>query len=38
MQASMLFLPHGPRVPVVGEEIPVRVRHTISRFDRVVVS
>jgi alanine racemase len=38
MQASMLFLPHGPRVPAVGEEIPVRVRHTISRFDRVVVS
>ena len=30
MQASMLFLPHGPRVPVVGEEIDVRVRHTID--------
>ncbi len=38
MQASMLFLPHGPRVPVVGEEIAVRVRHTIARFDRVAVS
>src|SRR3954452_11629017 len=38
MQASMLFLPDGPRVPTVGEEIPVRVRHTIARFDRVVVS
>ena len=38
MQASMLFLPHGPRVPVIGEEIGVRVRHTIARFDRVVVS
>ena len=38
MQASMLFLPHGPKVPVVGEEIGVRVRHTITRFDRVVVS
>jgi len=38
MQASMLFLPQGPRVPVVGEEIGVRVRHTITRFDRVVVS
>jgi alanine racemase len=38
MQASMLFLPHGPRVPTVGDEIPVRVRHTITRFDRVVVS
>jgi hypothetical protein len=38
MQASMLFLPHGPRVPAVGEEVAVRVRHTITRFDRVVVS
>ena len=38
MQASMLFLPHGPLVPAVGDEIPVRVRHTITRFDRVVVS
>ncbi len=38
MQASMLFLPDGPRVPAVGDEIPVRVRHTIARFDRVVVS
>ena len=38
MQASMLFLPHGPRVPAVGDEVDVRVRHTITRFDRVVVS
>jgi alanine racemase len=38
MQASMLFLPHGPRVPTVGEEVGVRVRHTITRFDHVVVS
>ena len=38
MQASMLFLPHGPRVPAVGEEIDVRVRMTTTRFDRVVVS
>ncbi len=38
MQASMLFLPHGPRVPAVGEEIDVRVRHTITSFDRIVVS
>ncbi len=38
MQASMLFLPQGPRVPVVGEEVEVRVRHTISTFDRVHVS
>ncbi len=38
MQASMLFLPHGPRVPAVGEEIDVRVRMTTTLFDRVVVS
>ena len=38
MQVSMLFLPHGPRVPVVGEEISVRVRHTATSFDRVSVS
>ncbi len=38
MQASMLFLPHGPRVPAVGEEIGVRVRHTITTFDRIVVT
>jgi alanine racemase len=38
MQASMLFLPHGPRVPAVGEEIAVRVRFTATAFDRVEVS
>ena len=38
MQASMLFLPHGPRVPAVGEEIAVRVRHTATTFDRVDIS
>jgi alanine racemase len=37
MQASLLFLPHGPRVPAVGEEIDVRVRHTATVFDRVVI-
>jgi alanine racemase len=37
MQASMLFLPRGPRVPTVGEEVSVRVRHTTARFDHVVV-
>jgi alanine racemase len=37
MQASMLFLPHGPRVPEVGEEIDVRVRYTATTFDRVVI-
>ena len=38
MQASMLFLPHGPRVPAVGDEISVRVRYTTTDFDRVVIS
>ena len=38
MQASMLFLPHGPRVPAVGEEIAVRVRYTTTDFDHVVIT
>ena len=38
MQASMLFLPHGARVPDVGDPIDVRVRYTATTFDRVVVS
>lgn len=38
MQASMLFLPSGPAVPEVGDEIEVRVRFTTTSFDRVVVS
>ena len=38
MQSSMLFLPHGPQVPTVGEELDVRVRMTTTTFDRVVVS
>jgi alanine racemase len=37
MQASMLFLPNGPRVPAVGEQIDVRVRFTATTFDRVVL-
>jgi alanine racemase len=37
MQVSMLFLPHGPRVPAVGEEIAVRVRFTATTFDRVEI-
>ena len=37
MQASMLFLPHGSRVPEVGEAVDVRVRYTATAFDRVVV-
>ena len=37
MQASMLFLPGGARVPEVGDEIDVRVRYTATTFDRVVI-
>jgi alanine racemase len=37
MQASMLFLPHGPQVPQVGDEIDVRVRFTATDFDCVVI-
>jgi hypothetical protein len=38
MQASMLFLPSGARVPAIGEDIDVRVRFTATDFDSVVVS
>ncbi|HET9421421.1 MAG TPA: alanine racemase, partial [Nocardioides sp.] len=38
MQASMLFLPGGARVPAVGDEIDVRVRYTATTFDHVVVT
>jgi alanine racemase len=38
MQASLLFLPNGARVPEVGDEIDVRVRYTATVFDRIVVS
>lgn len=37
MQASMLFVPSGARVPRIGEDIEVRVRFTTTDFDRVVV-
>lgn len=37
MQASMLFVPSGARVPVVGEDIEVRVRFTATTFDRVEI-
>lgn len=37
MQAAMLFLPAGPRVPAVGDEVEVRVRFTTTTFDRVVL-
>jgi alanine racemase len=38
MQASMLFVPSGARVPTVGEEIGVRVRFTATTFDRVALA
>ncbi len=38
MQASMLFLPSDVAVPEIGELVEVRVRHTATTFDRVVVS
>ena len=38
MQASMLFVPSGARVPRIGEDIEVRVRFTATDFDRVVVT
>ncbi len=38
MQASMLFLPAGARVPEVGERIDVRVRYTATTFDRITVT
>jgi hypothetical protein len=38
MQVSMLFLPAGATAPAVGDEVDVRVRHTITTFDRVVTS
>ena len=38
MQASMLFLPSGARVPRTGEHIEVRVRFTATDFDHVVIS
>ena len=38
MQASMLFVPAGSRVPEVGEDVDVRVRFTATSFDRVIIS
>jgi hypothetical protein len=38
MQASMLFVPSGARVPRPGEEVEVRVRFTATDVDRVVVA
>ncbi|MEZ0577513.1 alanine racemase [Nocardioides sp. MH1] len=38
MQASMLFLPNGARVPSVGDVIDVRVRYTATSFDEIVIA
>lgn len=38
MQASMLFLPAGAQVPAIGDEVEVRVRFTVTAFDRIVIS
>ena len=38
MQASMLFVPSGARVPAVGDRVDVRVRYTATAFDRIVVT
>ncbi len=37
MQASMLFVPSGARVPEVGEDVDVRVRFTATNFDLVEI-
>jgi hypothetical protein len=38
MQASMLLLPRGARVPEIGETLDLRVRYTTTSFDSVTVS
>ncbi|MGL5808889.1 MAG: alanine racemase [Nocardioides sp.] len=38
MQASMLFVPDGARVPEIGDQLEVRVRFTATTFDRVVIT
>ena len=38
MQASMLFVPSGARVPAIGDEVGVRVRFTATTFDDVVLT
>jgi len=35
MQVSILFLPSEVKPPVVGDELPLAVRHTTTHFDRV---
>ncbi|MEP9381868.1 alanine racemase [Nocardioides sp. KR10-350] len=38
MQESMLLVPHGHRVPEVGDELEVRVRYTTTTFDEITVT
>lgn len=35
MQASMILLPDGARVPLVGDAVPAQVRYTIATFDSI---
>lgn len=35
MQASMILLPDGARVPLVGDRVPAQVRYTIATFDQI---
>ncbi|EFQ84536.1 alanine racemase domain protein [Aeromicrobium marinum DSM 15272] len=37
MQASMVFLPAGARVPAVGDTVRAAVRYTTSTFDAVIL-
>jgi alanine racemase-like protein len=37
MQVSLVFLPAGAAVPALGDEVEVDLRHTATRFDRVVI-
>jgi hypothetical protein len=38
MQVSMIFVPTGAELPIVGDEIDVQVRHTTTTFDRVLIT
>lgn len=37
MQVSMLYLPAGAPVPAIGDEVDLRVRHTATLVDHVVI-
>jgi hypothetical protein len=38
MQVSMLLLPSRVAAPEVGDEVPVNVGMTLTRFDRILWS